>query len=100
MPSTTPSFYSLVYTLTDDSTHPISEIDIPCYEVNIRCLTNPVYIGDGANMEDYLNVGDVLTLPRVNLKEILIKNYAAGNNGKVVVTASVPNWLTDEKLGG
>lgn len=99
MVSTTSSFISLSVSLSDDNVTRLSDVNIPFYEMNIRCVSNPVYYGDGTIMDDYLNIGDVASYRNVNLRDIFIKNYTAGSNGQVIITGSIPNYLTKDKLG-
>lgn len=97
-PSTLRSFFSLSITLSDDAVHPVTENQVPFYDINIRCMTNAVNYGDGTGMEDYLSVGDVAYFRNGNLGDIFIKNKTAGSNGKVVITGTVPTDWVKEKL--
>jgi len=98
-PSTLTSFFSLSKTQSTDASEPITEFDIPYYEMNMHCYTNPVYYGDGSVMSAYINVGDVVFFKHGNLRDIFIKNKTAGNNGQVVIVATVPSEFVKDKLG-
>lgn len=97
-PSTLTSFFSLSKTQTDDSITPLTEFDIPFYDMNMHCYTNPVYYGDGSTMSAYINDGDVVFFKNGNLRDIFIKNKTAGSNGQVVIVATVPTEFIKEKL--
>jgi hypothetical protein len=92
------SFLSLKITLTDDIATRLSDIDIPFYDANFECKTNAVYYGNGVVMENLLNVGEVAYFRSGNLKDIFIKNVTAGNNGVLVLSATVPTVFVQEAL--
>ena len=84
--------------MTHDGIEAITLNELPFYEANIHCYSNALYYGDGAIMEAYVNVGDVLSFKNGNLAELFIKNKTAGNNGQIVVVATVPTARVQEAL--
>ncbi len=84
------SFLSLSYTLSNDNINRVSDTPQPFYECNIHCATHPVYYGTGEICEAPLSVGDVAFFKNGNLQDIFVKNQGAGNNGKIIIVATVP----------
>jgi hypothetical protein len=70
--------------MTSDVPQPITQVDTPFIECNIHCLSNPLYYGDMSNQEAPLLVGAYAWFRDGNLKDIYVKNYTGGSNGKVV----------------
>jgi len=96
--STLTSCISLAKTMAADAAEPITLDDIPFYECNLHCYTNALIYGDGAVMDAYMNVGDIVSFKNGNLREIFIQNKTAGNNGKISVVATVPTHFVKEAL--
>jgi len=98
MDNTFYSLFSLSLTLSDDAAHRVCDFDIPYYEMNAHCLTNELYYGTGEVTEAPFGVGDVVSFKNGNLRDFFVKNRTAGNNGKVVIVASVPTEAVKDKL--
>jgi len=96
-PSTVLSFFSLEKTAADTVAR-ITENNIPFYDLNLHCYTNPVYYGDGAVMTAYMNPGDIAFFQKGNMRDIHIKNYTTGSDGVIAVTATVPTAYVSEVL--
>lgn len=77
-------FVSVSKTMTDDLPKRIVEVDTWYEEVNLHCLSNPLYYGDASIQEAPLLVGAYAWFVKGNLKDILVKNHTAGSNGKIV----------------
>lgn len=97
-PSTLLSFFSLSKTIGDTSDR-VTDFDIPCYDANIHCYSNPVYYGDGTVMSAKILVGDVAFFQNVNLRDIHLKNVTAGSDAEVVIVATVPSAFIKQELG-
>jgi len=82
-----------------DTAAPLTQADVPCYEVNIHAYTHPAYYGDGAVMGAEIAAGDVATFKKCNLKDIFIQNKNAGDNTVVYIVAAVPNHFVTAALG-
>jgi hypothetical protein len=100
VPSLFPSFYSLEYTLADDGPHKITLNDIYFYEINVHVYDNSIYYGNETTLKAIATAGTVLTFRNGNLKDIMIKNVVAGNNGRVVVTGTIAEPKTKKVLEG
>lgn len=96
-PSTVLSFFSLKKTCTDTVSR-LTENNIPFFDLNIHCYAHPVYYGDGAVMAAHLDVGSVAFFQKGNMRDIHLKNFNAGSNGVIAVTATVPNAYVAEAL--
>jgi len=81
-----------------DTATPLTDFDVPTYEVNIHCYTNGVYYGDGNVMGAKIDPGDIAFFKNVNLRDIFIKNQNAGSNGSIYVVAAVPSDLVKKGL--
>ena len=92
------SFFSLSMTLADDATHRVCDFDIPFYEMNMHCETHNLYYGTGEECSAPFTVGDVVSFRNGNLRDIFIKNRTAGDNGKVVIVATVPQESVKDML--
>jgi len=92
------SFFSLSYTLSNDSANRVCDFDIPFYEMNLHCETNNIYYGTGEICEAPMVVGDVISFRNGNLRDIFIKNRTAGSNGKVILVATVPQEAVKDLL--
>lgn len=84
------SFYSIEYQLADDAAHNLTAESVPFYECNIHIYDNDVYYGSGAVNKAVASANSVLTFRNGDLKDFFFKNKVAGNNGRIVVVASVP----------
>ena len=84
------SFYSYQLQLADDDPHNLTPESLPFYEANIHIYDNDVYYGNGTNITAIASANSVLTFRNADLKDIFFKNKVAGNNGKIVVVATVP----------
>ncbi len=98
-PNSYSSFFSLALTLTDDNSTRITDFDIPFYDMNIHCMDNDLYYGDGSIMLTPMGVGDVAFFRNGNLKDIHIKNRNAGSNGTVYCSGTVPQKFVMQQLG-
>lgn len=92
------SFFSLSYTLANDTANRICDFDIPFYEMNMHCEDNNLYYGTGEECSAPFTVGDVVSFRNGNLRDIFIKNRTAGSNGKVVIVATVPQAAVKDLL--
>lgn len=90
MPKTSTSFVTLNVTATSDSAFRITDHDIPFYEANFHIVTNAALYGDMTAQDAPAAVGDVITFPKGNVKDIWFKNAGAGANTKIVCVATVP----------
>jgi len=86
-------------TLSDDNPHILFNADIPFYDCTIQCTTNDVVLGYAGIMDFALNVGDTYWLNNANLRDLAVKNRVAGNNGEIVLIATVPNKFVSDELG-
>lgn len=77
-------FVSVSRTLTSDTPQRVVEFDAWFQECNIHCLTNPLYYGSAGHQEAPLPVGAYAWFVKGNLKDIFIRNFTGGSNGKVV----------------
>lgn len=92
------SFISIDYTATADAAFRLTHISTPFYECNVHIYGNDVYYGTGAVSSAVAAVNSVLTFKNADLKDLFFKNKVAGNNGNVVIVASVPNKETLDAL--
>jgi hypothetical protein len=68
-------------TATDDLAFKLVTMDTWLKEVDIFVYTNDAYIGNFENQTLWVAANDVYTIKGiVNLNDIFIKNYGAGNN--------------------
>jgi hypothetical protein len=88
-----------VVTLSDDNPHPISDIDIPFYCMDIQCQTNDIYIGVAGTLNFKLATDETYWTYNGNLRDFMIKNQTAGQNGVAVIIATVPNKFVEKALG-
>jgi len=86
--------------MTDDTIQPIINEDIPFYCCDFQCLTNALKIGVGGIMEFTLNPGETYWTYNANLRDFQVQNDTAGNNGQVVIIATVPNAQVQKALKG
>jgi len=85
--------------LSDDKAHQVVNQDTPFYMCDFQCTTNPVLVGYGGVFAFIINVGDTWTTEHANLRDIMVMNQTAGNNGVLTVIASVPNKQVQKELG-
>jgi hypothetical protein len=97
MPSTATSFISKTLTGAD-TPKPLSEDNIPFYELNIHCYTNDAYYGDGTLMEAILYADDIISFRNGNLRDIFIQNKTAGNNCSIKAVGTVPSDFVKKHL--
>ena len=93
------SFYSISLTMTDDNPHPLTNQDIPFYEVNLHCYTNDLLYGNGTILAAKILADDVASFRNGNLRDIFVQNATAGNNGQIVAVATVPTQFLKKQLG-
>ena len=98
MGATTRSFISLSKIMTHDGIEAFTLAPMPFYECNIHCYTHGLYYGDGTIMDAYLPPGGVASFRSGNLADLFLKNLTAGNNGKLVIVATIPNKFVSEAL--
>ena len=67
---------------------------------DFQCKTNTIVIGLGGVFDFVLNPGETYYTKHANLRDFMIKNSTAGNNGVVTIIATVPNKFIKENLGG
>lgn len=88
------TLFSISLTMTDDNAHRVVEFDVPFYEVNLHCYTNDLYYGNGSVMAAKILADDVASFKNGNLRDVLVQNVTAGNNGQIVAVCTVPtDWL-------
>jgi len=87
-------------TLSDDSPHVILNEDIPFYQCDFQCQTNAVKLGIGGIQDFTLNPNETYWIYNANIKDFMIKNASAGNNGTVCIIMSVPNAYVENALRG
>jgi len=85
-------------TMTDDNPTPITNKDIPFYNVNLHCYSNSLYYGYGGVFAAKIEAGDVVWLEKGNLRDIMVQNVSAGSNGQIVAVATVPNKYVQQEL--
>lgn len=98
MPPILPSTSLIAFNITfsDDSEHRLTEINIPFYEMNIHCYTNPAKYGAMGTVEAEIGANDVIWFQNGNIRDFLFKNKVAGSNAKIVAVATVPTpYLKD-----
>lgn len=81
-----------------DAAKPCSNTDVPFYEMDFQCSVHSVYVGFGGSFNFLLAPGDVYTMKRANLRDIMIINATAGNNGVITMNGSVPNAFVNQEL--
>jgi len=91
------SFFSFNKTI-GDTAQPLIQHHVPFFEVNIHVYDNDVYYGDGTTMSAIAQAGSVLYFNRGSLRDLYFKNRTAGNDGVVVVSATVPIYYVEEAL--
>lgn len=77
--------YSLQYTASDDSAHPLLSESKKLADVVIRCSGNAALIGDNNNQYFQLNVGDILGITKIDISTLYVKNASAGQNTTITL---------------
>ena len=101
MPSFFPS--SLVVkkiTLADDNPHAITNADVPFYACDFQAQTNALKLGVSGAVDFVLNPNETYWTYNANLRDFNFMNATAGNNGVLVVIATVPNAYVEQSLKG
>lgn len=81
-----------------DGSNPITLSKIPFHEANFHVYDNDVFYGDGTNMAAIAQAGSVLYFDKGDLNDFFFKNRTAGNDGRVVVVATVVHPETMRQL--
>jgi len=85
-------------TLGDDLPHPVSTIDIPFYAADMQCLTKAVKLGVAGKMGFVLYPGETYWTYNANLRDFLVMNNTATEDGQLVILATVPNDYVEKAL--
>lgn len=99
MGETIKSTLSLVMT-AGDTAKPFTTTSIPYFECNFHCYDYDLYYGDGAVQEAIVQAGGGFNYPKGDLADIFFKNRTAGENGKIVIVATVPVQYVEVALRG
>lgn len=87
-------------TLADDLPHVVSTIDVPFYTADFQCQTKAIKIGVGGSMGFVLYPNETYWTYNANLRDFMVENNTATEDGSLVVIATVPNKLVEQALKG
>ena len=85
--------------LADDAPHVLSSEDIPFYAADMQCQTKAVKIGVGGGMGFILFPNETYWTYNANLRDFMVQNNTATEDGSLVIIATVPNKYVDKALG-
>lgn len=85
--------------LADDKPHPVSQIDIPFYAADFQCQTKAIKLGVGGAMAFILYPNETYWTYNANLRDFMVENNTATEDGKLVIIATVPNAYVEKALG-
>jgi len=85
--------------LADDLPHVLSSEDIPFYAADFQCQTKAVKIGVGGSMGFILNPSETYWTYNANLRDFMVENNTATEDGSLIVLATVPNQYVSKALG-
>ena len=73
-------WFRLQYTASDDNAHPLTSSSTVVLSAVLYVKTNACLVGDSSNQTYPLANGDTLSVEKVDLSEIYVKNSTSGNN--------------------
>lgn len=85
-------------TLGDDAAHVLTDQDIPFYAADMQCQTKAVTIGVGGAMYFKLNPTETYWTYNANLRDFMVKNTTATEDGELIILATVPNQYVEKAL--
>jgi len=85
-------------TLADDKPHVVSNIDIPFYAADFQCQTKAIKLGVGSILNFVLFPNETYWTYNANLKDFMVMNNTATEDGSLIVIATVPNAFVENAL--
>jgi len=99
MPSTITSMVTFNVTAANDAPFRLTDHDIPFYEANFHIAAQAAVYGDMTVQNAPAAIGDIVTFPKGNIKDVWFKNAAPGVNTQIICVAVVPTEYTKKALG-
>lgn len=84
--------------LADDLPHVVSAEDIPFYSADFQCQTKAVKLGVGGSMGFKLYPGETYWTYNANLRDFMVMNETATEDGSLIILATVPNQYVEKAL--